>query len=90
MLYITDAKYEGDYRIWVRFNTGEAGVVELEDDLWGPMFEPLKDKEEFRRFRLSEVLLTIVWDNGADLAPEHLHDKLFAKSDRPVLASSST
>ena len=37
------------------------------------MFEPLKDPAVFRRFEVSDVLHTIRWENGADLAPEYLH-----------------
>jgi hypothetical protein len=74
--YVTSAQYVGDYRIRVEFNDGQSGVVDLRDDLWGPVFEPLKDVELFKRFAVSHVFRTIVWDSGADLAPEHLHDKV--------------
>jgi hypothetical protein len=80
MVYVTAARYESDYRVRVEFSDGASGVVDLQDDLWGQVFEPLKDKEQFRRFTVSEVFHTIVWENGADMAPEHLHDKLTGKS----------
>ena len=76
MLEVVDARHEGGYALWVEFNDGAAGVVDLADALWGPMFEPLKDMDRFRRFEVSKVLHTLVWDNGADLAPEYLHNKL--------------
>ena len=41
-----------DYVIWLKFSDGVAGEVELKDELWGPVFEPLKDKEEFKKFRV--------------------------------------
>jgi hypothetical protein len=44
--------------------------------LWGPVFQPLKDPEKFKRFKVSEVFHTICWDNGADLAPEYLYAKM--------------
>jgi len=88
MLHVMTAKYKGDYKIWIRFNTGESGIVDLEDDLWGPVFEPLKDKEKFKCFHVSKVLHTLVWDNGADLAPEHLYQKVSHKSLQPTLANS--
>ena len=40
------------------------------------MFEPLKDLEYFRSFRLEPELGTVSWPNGADFAPEFLHDNV--------------
>jgi hypothetical protein len=60
----------------VRFNTGEEGIVDLADALWGPVFEPLKDVTVFKRFQLSPGMQTIYWENNADLAPEYIHDKM--------------
>ncbi len=76
MIYVKEAKYKGDYKIWCRFNNGENGIVDLEGELWGPVFEPLKDKERFKNFKISDVLHTIAWENGADLAPEFLYEHL--------------
>jgi hypothetical protein len=76
MLEVIDAEYIEGYKIRVRFNNGACGIVDLGDALWGPVFEPLKDVEEFRRFEVSEVLHTIRWKNDADLAPECLYRKM--------------
>jgi hypothetical protein len=40
----------------------------------GPMFEPLKDVEYFKAFTLDPMFHTLTWPNGADIAPEFLHD----------------
>ena len=80
MLEIVSAEYMEGYRIRVRFTTGESGIVDLEDALWGPMFAPLKDTEAFRRFNISETLHTICWENDADLAPEYLYRKMIEQS----------
>ena len=76
MLEVTAAHYIDQFRIRVRFNNGEEGVVDLAGTLWGPMFEPLKDTAAFRRFEVSEVLHTLKWENDADLAPEFLYQKM--------------
>lgn len=76
ILHVREARYLRDYVIWIRFNDGAAGEVDLRDELWGEMFEPLRDLAEFRRLRVDPEMETIVWANGADLAPEFLHEKL--------------
>jgi len=56
------------------FDDGTTREVDLEDELWGPVFEPLRtDPQLFRQVRVDEELGTIVWPNGADLDPDVLH-----------------
>ncbi|MEK6371096.1 MAG: DUF2442 domain-containing protein [Acidobacteriota bacterium] len=69
---VIDARYVRDHVIWVKFEDGTAGEVDLSGELWGEVFEPLKDPAYFRRFEVAEYG-TIVWPNGADIAPEFLH-----------------
>ncbi|MDI6801924.1 MAG: DUF2442 domain-containing protein [Thermodesulfovibrionales bacterium] len=76
ILHVKEAKYLHDYVIWLRFNDGAEGEVNLKDELYGEVFEPLKDLEMFASFRVDPVLETIVWENGADLAPEFLYNKM--------------
>ncbi len=73
---ILNAKYQGDYRIWLAFEDDVEGEVDLEGELWGEIFEPLRDKARFAEFSLDEELETIVWPNGADFAPEFLYQQL--------------
>ncbi len=73
---LREAKYRHDYRIWLKFADGVEGEVDLEAELWGDMFQPLKDKAQFATFSLDKDLETIVWPNGADFAPEFLYQKL--------------
>ncbi len=40
------------------------------------MFEPLKDPKYFATFIVEE---TLTWANGADFAPEFLHERLAAE-----------
>ncbi len=89
MLYVTSAKYLRGFKIKVTFSNGESGVVDLEDALWGPVFEPLKDLRAFKRFKVSDVLHTISWDNGADFAPEFLYDRMLEQAHVPEMAASS-
>ena len=70
------------FRLRVAFNDGVVTIVDLSDDLWGPMFEPLRDSDFFRQAQIGEGLIgggidpagrTVAWPNGLDLAPEVLH-----------------
>ncbi|MHB1034634.1 MAG: DUF2442 domain-containing protein [Pirellulales bacterium] len=76
ILHVSEAEYLHDYVIWLRFNDSAEGTVDLQDELSGEVFEPLKDLRNFRRFRVDAELGTIIWENGADLAPEFLHEKM--------------
>jgi Protein of unknown function (DUF2442) len=72
---LQSAEYAGGYRIRVRFADGRTGDIDLEGELWGEVFEPLKDLTVFKRFRVDTELNTISWETGADLAPEFLYEK---------------
>lgn len=76
MFHVEEAKYLRDYVIWVKFNNGLEGEVDLEGELTGEVFGPLKDKNLFKSFKVDHELETIVWENGADLAPEFLRDNI--------------
>lgn len=68
---VVRAEYRGEYRLYVVFNDGSASTLDLEQWLEGPIFEPLKDQAFFRRFFVEGG--TLVWPNGADIAPETLY-----------------
>lgn len=76
-LQITQARYLADYQIEVVFNDGKKGIADLRDALHGEVFEPLKNQSSFQQFHLDEELDTIVWENGADLAPEYIYFQAF-------------
>jgi len=71
-LEITQASYINDYKLLLKFNDGAEMTVDLENELNGSVFIPLKDKSKFRKF--SVVFNTIEWENGADFAPEYLYE----------------
>lgn len=71
---ICTAEHVGDYRLRLTFADGRTGVIDLEPELWGEVFEPLRDPGVFAAFQIDEELATIVWPTGADLAPEFLYE----------------
>jgi Protein of unknown function (DUF2442) len=57
------------YVLRLGFSDGATREIDLEAELWGPVFEPLRDREQFRRVTVDHELGTIVWPNGADMDP---------------------
>jgi hypothetical protein len=72
---LKSAEYVKDHTIRVRFADGIAGDIDLGAELWGEVFEALRDPDVFRRFRLDDELNTVTWPSGADFAPEFLYEK---------------
>jgi hypothetical protein len=71
--HLVAARYLGGHRAWLRFDDGVEGAIDLADELWGVIFEPLRDPAHFSRFAVDR---TLVWPNGADFAPEFLHERV--------------
>ena len=82
---LVDMKYVSGYKIWISFGDGIEGEIDLENELWGEVFEPLRKRVHFKAVRLDKELNTICWENGADFAPEFLYAKL-----APMKMSSAT
>ncbi|MCX5740612.1 MAG: DUF2442 domain-containing protein [Proteobacteria bacterium] len=71
--YVVAAKYLGEFRVFLRFQDGVEGIVDLRDEIWGTVFEPLRDPDYFARFVVDS---TLTWPNGADFAPEFLYERV--------------
>lgn len=78
ILHVDRAEYIGGHVVHLWFNDGTDGQVNFEDVLTGPIFQPLKEISLFKRFRLEGG--TLAWENGADFAPEYLHELMHAQS----------
>ena len=78
MIWLTDAKYLHNYKIFVKFNNGTETILDLENYIKAKpnntIFNEIKDIHNFQKVRFSSDLDTIVWDNGADIAPERLYE----------------
>ena len=72
MPVVVHAEHRGAFRLRVVFNDGSENTIDLARWLQGPVFEPLKDAAFFERFFVDGG--TVVWPNGADIAPETLYE----------------
>jgi hypothetical protein len=62
------------YVIDVTFDDGSRRRMDLESELWGEVFEPLRDPNLFAQARVEPDWGTVVWPTGADLGPEFLSE----------------
>ena len=74
--HVIEARYLGDYKVWLEFNDGRKGVVDLSDELHGEEIEPLRDRDRFAQFYLDYGLASIAWLDGQDFTPEFLYERL--------------
>ena len=73
---VVEAHYLRKHVIWLRFEDGTAGEIDLAEELVGGVFEPLRDEAFFSQFRVNADTGTIEWPNRADFAPEFLYDRV--------------
>lgn len=77
---VVQAQYRGGHRIRLVFNDGAEATLSFRRWLKGPIFEPLRGLDYFRRFYLDGG--TVAWPNGADIAPETLYAAMAGKTRR--------
>jgi Protein of unknown function (DUF2442) len=83
---IVDARHAGGFRVWLRFADGLTGEIDLTDQLFGPVFEPLKNLDVFAQVRIDPETDTITWPNGADFSPTWLREQLLANQNNTAAA----
>lgn len=81
LITVTKAKYIRDLVLELTFSDG----IKADVDFAGwiekyPFFAPLNDPDYFRGFSLDGW--TVVWPNGADIAPETLHQLALESTER--------
>lgn len=73
-LNIEKLEYLEAYKLRLTFNNQVTQVVDLSKEIYGEIFEPLKDIDYFQQVFLNPETKTIEWPNGADFAPEFLYE----------------
>lgn len=71
--FVVHAQYHRAFQIRLTFNDGTQATVDFEDWLKGPVFEPIRDEDYFRRFFIDAGAIS--WPNGADIAPKTLYKR---------------
>ncbi|XOF33833.1 MAG: DUF2442 domain-containing protein [Candidatus Electrothrix sp. YB6] len=73
-IHVEQARHISGYKVWLSFNDGLEGEIDLSSELDGELFEPLKEIEFFKSFIVEGH--TLSWSNGADFAPEFLRERI--------------
>jgi len=73
-LHAETVEYLAGYKLRLTFSNQVTTDVDLANELYGEVFEPLRDLKMFQQVCLNPETNTIEWPNGADFAPEFLYD----------------
>lgn len=85
---VIDVQVLGHYRLRLTFSDGLTGDVDVSHlRKRGGVFTPLHKAQYFRQVKVDPELGTVVWPNGADLAPEVLYEEA---TQHPVKKSPSS
>lgn len=73
IIHVTKVKVVGEYSLELMFDNGVRKRVNLRRELYGPIFEPLRDPAYFAKAYIDPDSRTVTWPNGADFAPDFLY-----------------
>ncbi len=73
-LHVSAVRDVTGFELSLEFSNGSVKRVDLSNELYGEVFEPLKDAQFFNRVQVNPETGTIEWPNGADFAPEFLYE----------------
>jgi hypothetical protein len=73
IIHVIAVKVIGPHTLALTFDNGAHRRVNLRRELYGPIFEPLRDPVYFAQAYLDPDSRTATWPNGADFAPDFLY-----------------
>lgn len=75
---IVEVKALSGYRVWIRFDDGVEGEVDLSDLVGQGVFELWNDPEEFSKVFIDPEIHTLAWRDGIDLCPDTLYQDVLS------------
>jgi hypothetical protein len=74
IIHVTRVQVIEPYSLELEFDNGVRKVVDLRRELYGTIFEPLRDPAYFKLGYLDPDSRTVTWPNRADFAPDFLYE----------------
>ena len=85
MVWVVKAELKDNYKIYVEFNDGISGIIDLKEKLNNDHRQIVKDLLDLDKFQTVKIDMdTLCWENGVDFAPEFLYEKV--KRDKQKVA----
>ncbi len=75
LLHVIAVECVGPCTLRVWFDDETIKDVDFSGELWGEVFEPMRDPEFFLQASVNAETGTVEWPNGADVAPGFLHER---------------
>lgn len=80
MIDIVEVRHLGGHRIWLKFEDGVEGVIDLAEFIrFEGVLAPLRDPVRVSDVSVHPELHTLHWPNGADLDPDVLYARISGK-----------
>ena len=85
MLYdVVAAEARPGYKVWVRFEDGVEGVVDLSGLAGKGVFERwTRNPDEFGEVSVDSESGTVAWPGGLDVAPDRLYSEVIQATEGP-------
>ncbi len=74
IIHVTGLQVVGPHSLQLTFDNGVGKRVNLRRELYGPVFELLRDPHYFAQALIDPDSRTVTCLNGADIAPDYLYD----------------
>jgi len=77
MVWVVNAEWIGDYRVFVEFCDGVSGTIDFTEKLGRDHRQIVRNLLDINVFKTVKVDNdTLCWENGVDFAPEYLYEKV--------------
>lgn len=78
---VIDVRPAGDWRIWVKFEDGVQGEVDISSLRGKPRFLPLEDEAFFNRVHVHPDEKVVSWGADMEIGPVGMYDMLARKPE---------